>query len=72
MNFFLKRRRELGLTQKSIADRIGVSSAAVSYWERGDSIPRIETYDRIAIAYETTSELVSAACLQMSRVAKVA
>src|SRR5699024_5749355 len=34
-----ERRRELKLTQKQVADRIGVSSVAVGYWERDENAP---------------------------------
>lgn len=30
------RRQELGLTQKEVADRVGVTEATVSRWESGD------------------------------------
>lgn len=30
------RRKELGLTQKQVAESVGVSEAAVSQWESGD------------------------------------
>ncbi len=31
------RRRERGLTQRELADRLGVSCQAISKWEHGDS-----------------------------------
>ena len=34
-------RREKGITQEVLAERLHVSAAAVSKWERGDSIPDI-------------------------------
>lgn len=32
------RRRQLGMTQEQLAQRIGVSAAAVSKWEMGGSL----------------------------------
>lgn len=36
--FVAARRRELGLTQKALAERLFVSNKAVSKWERGNSL----------------------------------
>lgn len=36
-----QRRRELGLTQQQLAERLGVTNKAVSKWERGDGYPDI-------------------------------
>lgn len=33
-----EKRKELGLTQEQIAERLGVSTPAVSKWESGDSL----------------------------------
>lgn len=35
--FIAKTRGELGLTQRELADRIGVTDKAVSKWETGES-----------------------------------
>lgn len=34
-SFIAKLRGELGLTQRELADRIGVTDKAISKWERG-------------------------------------
>lgn len=34
-------RRERGLTQETLAERLHISAAAVSKWERGESVPDI-------------------------------
>lgn len=39
--FVAARRRELGLTQKELAERLFVSDKAVSKWERGLSLPDV-------------------------------
>lgn len=41
-------RRELGLTQLQLADRLGVSDKAVSKWERGLGSPEVSTLPRLS------------------------
>lgn len=41
-------RRTLGLTQRDLADKVGVTAQAVSKWERGSSCPDIAILDEIA------------------------
>ena len=41
-------RDDSGLTQKDLADRVGVTAQAVSKWERGSSCPDISILDEIA------------------------
>lgn len=43
-------RRERGLTQRQVADRMGVSQGAVSHFEAGDRDPRLSTIRRYALA----------------------
>ena len=40
-------RRALGLTQKELGDRIGVTSQAVNKWENGSRLPRMNDVLRI-------------------------
>ena len=47
-NFVCKLREEKGLTQKNIADLLGVTPAAVSKWENGSSKPRVEVLFALA------------------------
>ena len=39
--FLIEQRKKRNLTQKEIAKKIGVSTAAVSKWERGLCLPEI-------------------------------
>lgn len=47
-------RREKGMTQKDLADRMGVTDKAVSKWERNLSCPDISSIPRLAEALDTT------------------
>jgi transcriptional regulator with XRE-family HTH domain len=54
-------RRTAGLTQKQLADQLGVESITVSRWERGVTTPSIPRLRRIAdITQTTVSDLVRA------------
>jgi transcriptional regulator with XRE-family HTH domain len=37
-----KKRERLGLNQREVADKIGVSQSALDFWEKGQSIPRFD------------------------------
>lgn len=51
----LKRLRfEKGITQDELAEHIGISSQAVSKWERGESYPDITLLPTIALYFNTT------------------
>ncbi len=50
----LSHRREAGLTQQDLADRLGVSKAAVSKWEKGLSLPDIALLPRLASLFAST------------------
>ena len=47
-SFSAERRKEKGLTQAELAERVGVTGGAVSKWERGLCYPDIETVVRLA------------------------
>ena len=54
-------RRTAGLTQKQLAEQLGVESITVSRWERGVTTPSLPRLRRIAELTETTvSDLVRA------------
>lgn len=52
--YLLQKRKELGKTQKEIADEFGVTYQAVSRWENGESIPDIETLGLLADFYDVS------------------
>jgi len=37
---FLSAREKVGLTQKEVAEKLGVDQSAVSFWETGKTHPR--------------------------------
>ena len=43
-------RLERGMTQKDLAERMGISPICISQYETGKRVPKIETIDRIASA----------------------
>jgi transcriptional regulator with XRE-family HTH domain len=47
----LKRRKELGMTLKQVAARLGVGVSIVSKWERGMNVPRARNLVQIAALY---------------------
>jgi len=49
-------RKEKGMTQKDLAEKMGVTDKAVSKWERNLSCPDISTIPRLAEALDTTVE----------------
>ncbi|MCM1284989.1 MAG: helix-turn-helix transcriptional regulator [Acetobacter sp.] len=55
-NTLCKLREEHNLTQKELAKILDVSDKAVSKWENGQAIPRMETLEKIADTLETSVE----------------
>ncbi|MCR5185749.1 MAG: helix-turn-helix domain-containing protein [Clostridia bacterium] len=52
-------RKESGLTQEELADKLNVSRQAITKWESGDGTPDIENLKQISILFNTTiDELV--------------
>jgi len=51
-------RREKGLTQNELGDRLGVSFQAVSKWERGETLPDTAILLDLANVLETSVDLI--------------
>ncbi len=51
---FLSERNKAGLSQRDVAEKIGVSDAAVSMWETGKTSPRSSLLPTIARLYGCT------------------
>jgi len=47
-NFIRNLRKEIGLTQKELADKLGVTDRAISKWERGRGVPDISLLEDVA------------------------
>lgn len=56
MQRILEERSRNGLTQEELAQRLGVSKAAVSKWERGRSMPGIALLPKIASLLSITAD----------------
>ena len=50
------RRKELGLTQKDLAERLNVSDKTVSRWERDDGAPDLSVIPVIAEIFDITCD----------------
>ena len=51
-------RTHIGLTQEQLAEKIGVSRQAVAKWERGDTMPDIDSCVKLAELYGITVDLL--------------
>lgn len=61
-NFIMNRRKELGMTQQQLADKLLISFQAVSKWENGVTYPNIEILHDLSIALSVTvDEILSGA-----------
>lgn len=55
-NYICKLREEKGFTQAELAQKLDVSDKAVSKWENGQAIPRMDTFEKLAETLATTIE----------------
>ncbi|MBQ8765843.1 MAG: helix-turn-helix transcriptional regulator [Clostridia bacterium] len=55
-NYICKLREEKNLTQVELANQLDVSDKSISKWENGQAFPRIETFEKLAVALDTTVE----------------
>lgn len=61
-NMICSMRESFNLTQKELAKLLDVSDKAVSKWENGQAIPRMETLEKIAEIFKTTVQDILASC----------
>ncbi|WP_342416260.1 helix-turn-helix transcriptional regulator [Paenibacillus sp. FSL R10-2782] len=54
VNAIVKRRKELGLTQREVAERAGVTQAQIARLETSTSVPSIETVIKVGMALGLT------------------
>ena len=50
--FIVQRRKEMGMTQLALAEKLNVTDKAVSRWERGVGLPDIGSLEGLAVALE--------------------
>ncbi|MGN1348458.1 MAG: helix-turn-helix transcriptional regulator [Acutalibacteraceae bacterium] len=55
-NYICKLREEKNLTQAELANQLDVSDKSISKWENGQAFPRIETFEKLAVALGVTVE----------------
>ncbi len=53
-NFIMNKRKELGMTQQQLADRLNISFQAVSKWENGTTYPNVELLYDLSVSLDTT------------------
>lgn len=59
-NYILKKRKELGLTQKELAELVEVTDKSVSKWERGNGLPDVSRLKPLCDALKISmNELVA-------------
>ena len=51
-------RKKRGLSQKAVADRLGVDRAAISAYERNIATPRIDVLENLALLYRTSVDYI--------------
>ena len=47
-------RKNAGLTQECVAEKLGVTGSAVSQWENGKTNPRLDTFAKLASILNVT------------------
>ena len=53
-NIILKLRTEKGMSQDELADKIMVTRQAVSRWENGDTIPKMDTLKLLSKEFDVS------------------
>jgi len=49
-------RKRQGLTQKAVADQLGIDSDWISHWEHGDTLPNLVSVIRLSVLYQAPFE----------------
>ena len=52
--FISERRKAIGLTQKELAERLGVTNKAVSKWETGGGMPDVSMLKKLSEILEVS------------------
>lgn len=59
-NFIMNKRREIGMTQQQLAEKLNISFQAISKWENGTTYPNIEILRDLAIVLEVSVDEILA------------
>ena len=59
--FISRNRKNLGMTQEQLADKVGVSKSAIAKWETDGGLPDRDNLKRLAECLNMTAELLHAA-----------
>ena len=69
--FILKLRKEKGMTQQELADKLNVTDRAVSHWENGRSLPDVSLFKPLCEVFEiSVNELISGEKLSKDKLIK--
>lgn len=60
--FISGKRKEFGMTQQQLADRLNISFQAVSKWENGSTFPNVELLPELSKVMEVTVDELLAGC----------
>lgn len=52
-------RTERGLTIRELANRTGLSAAAISRWESGQRVPSVDSFNRVVTALDAELTVIS-------------
>ena len=67
-SFLASLRREAGLTQEQLGEKIGVSNKTVSRWENGNYLPPVEMLQSLSVLYGITiNEILSGERLSVAQ-----
>lgn len=58
MNRLKLMRSRMGLTQEDVAEKVGVSRQAVAKWEKGETLPDIESCIKLADLFEVPVDML--------------
>lgn len=53
---FFRKRKEKGMTQTALADKLNISNRTVSKWEHGDGFPDITILPKLAQALSVSTD----------------
>ena len=69
--YLAQKRKELGLTQKQLAEKLGMSDKSVSKWERGICLPDVSVYIELCnILGITINEFLAGEDIQIEEIEK--